>query len=204
MDGIDIKPPPRARVVRRTEALMGSWVHVMDEDVHYEEAVSREYWSHHLENLRPGDRIEVHSFDRRIVFFLQILEVNTATDPVYFEFAALPFYPPDLHLPAVAPQQQPRYAVRQAPGGGGVWNVIDLQSGAPVNANPFDRHRAMELASSLERGLAQGAEQLATEAARHQAASPGARRTKAAARTARWREKQRAEAAAAAPDEAAA
>ena len=188
MDGMtDIKPPPRARVVRRTEALMGSWMHIMDEDVYYEEAISRDYWAPQMEKFRPGDRVEVHSFDRRIVFFLQILEVNTATDPVYFEFAALPIYPPDLHLPEVAPQKLPRYAVRQAPGGGGVFNCIDLSTGGAVNANPFDRHRAMELASSLERGLATGAEQLAAGAARQAAVSV----TPGAARTRRYRQRQR-------------
>jgi hypothetical protein len=195
-----------------TESLMNNWIHIMEENVYYEEAISREYWAPQMEKIRPGDRIEVHSYDRpgdrievhsydrRLIFFLQVLEVNTATEPVYFEFAALPIYPPDLRLPEVLPQRAPRYAVRMAPGGGGAFNCIDASSGKPVNSNPMDRQRAMELASSLERGLATGAEQLAAEFARHQATVTPV--TSGARRTAKWREKQRAEAATAEGDAA--
>jgi hypothetical protein len=95
------------------------------------------------------------------------------------------------------PQRVPRYVVRQAPGSS-LFNVVDTASGKAVTEHPRDRHGAMELAASLERGLAATTAQVAAALARVEAATGPApdRRTKAAARTAAWRERKRAEAAA--------
>jgi hypothetical protein len=200
MDGIDItEAPKRASIVRRTEAIRNTWAHDIEENVDWTEALSREYWGGHIEKMRPGDRVEIHSFDHRIQFTMLVLDVNTHCDPVYLDIAFLPVWPADLRLPEVSPQRQPRYAVRQA-AGSSTFNVIDTSTGMPVNANSISRHSAQEMAATLERGIASSAEQLAAEFARHQATVTPV--TSGARRTAKWREKQRAEAATAEGDAA--
>jgi hypothetical protein len=105
MDGMmDItNPPPRAAFVRRAEALVNHWCHIVDEDTDWSAALSRDYWSLVIERFRAGDRVEIHSFDRRIQFTMLVLDVNTAANPHYFDIAFLPIYPADLQLPAMPP-----------------------------------------------------------------------------------------------------
>src|ERR1700687_2993296 len=163
MDGMTItEAPKRASIVRRTEAIRNTWAHDIEENVDWTDALAREYWGSHIEKFRPGDRVEIHSFDHRIQFVMLVLDVNTASDPHYFDIAFLPVWPADLRLPEVSPQRAPRYAVRQAPGSS-TFNVIDASTGMPVNANPISRHSAQEMAATLERGIASSAEQLAAE-----------------------------------------
>jgi hypothetical protein len=193
MDGMTItEAPKRASIVRRTEAIRNTWAHDIEENVDWTDALAREYWGSHIEKFRPGDRVEIHSFDHRIQFTMLVLDVNTASDPHYFDIAFLPVWPADLHLPEVSRQRAPRYAVRQA-AGSSTFNVIDTSTGLPVNANPISRHGAQEMAATLERGIASSAEQLAADFARHQAAvtsEPAV--TPGAARTRRYRQRQRA------------
>jgi hypothetical protein len=196
MDGMTItEAPKRAGIVRRTEAIRNTWAHDMEENVDWTEALSREYWGLVIEKFRAGDRVEIHSFDHRIQFTMLVLHVNTASDPHYFDIAFLPVWPADLRLPEVARQRMPRYAVRQA-FGPSAFNVVDTSTGTAVNPNQISRHSALEMAATLERGIASSAEQLAADFARHQAAvtsKPAV--TPGAARTRRYRQRQRAEAA---------
>jgi hypothetical protein len=185
-------PPPRARIMRRTEIIRNTWAHDIEEGVDWPEALNREYWANVIERFRDGDSVEIHSYDHRIQFVMRIISVNTHCDPMYLEAVFQPIYPADLQLPAMSPQILPRYAVRQAPGSS-TFRVIDLETGLPVHDNTKDRHAAMELAAELERGLALSGAQVASAFARqhHTAEHPV---TPGAARTRRYRARQRAEA----------
>src|SRR3954452_13225769 len=99
----------KAQVVRRTETIRNTWAHDMLDGVDWTEALSRDYWGSVVEKFRPGDRIEIHSFDHRVQFTMLVLDVNTASDPVYLDAVFLPISPPDLRLPDLPPQVQPRY-----------------------------------------------------------------------------------------------
>src|ERR1700730_12940343 len=170
MDGMTItEAPKRASIVRRTEAIRNTWAHDIEENVYVTDALAREYWGSDIEKFRPGDRVELHSFDPRIQFVMLVLDVNTHCDPLYLDIAFLPVWPDDLRLPEVVPQRVPRYAVRQA-AGSSTFNVIDNSTGLPVNPNPISRDSAQEMAATLERGIAASAEQLAADFARQQAA----------------------------------
>jgi hypothetical protein len=191
MDGMtDItKPPPRAQVVRRSEALMNSWVHIVDEDTDWTEALSRDYWGSVIEKFRAGDRVEIHSFDRRIIFEMRIFDVNTASNPHFFDIGFLPIWPAALQLPVPMPQRQPRYQVRMAPGGN--FRIIDTTTGLPTHENAKSHHAAMEMASELERGLASATEAMRLADEFHQATERSVIVTPGAARTRRYRERQR-------------
>ena len=190
----------RASIVRRAEQIRNHWAHDIPDGVDWTEALTREYWGAVIERFRAGDRVEVHSFDHKIQFTMLILDVNTATNPMFLDAVFLPVYPPDLRLPALPPQFMPRYAVRQAPGSS-LFNVVDLETGLSVVENPRDRNAAQELMATLERGIALSAEQLATDFARHLAMERAADVTLAVAdeadvspgalRTRKYRERQR-------------
>jgi hypothetical protein len=198
---IEEKPPARAKIVRRMESIFNSWAHLIEENVDWTEALSREYWGSVIERFRDGDSVEIHSFDHRIQFVMRIISVNTAANPMYLEAVFQPVYPADLQLPALPRQISPRYAVRQAPGSS-TFRVIDLETGLPVHDNTKDRYSAMEMAVELERGLALSGAQIASAFARHHTAAeesvtsePAV--TAGAARTRKYRARQRAEAGAA-------
>src|SRR5213078_2666782 len=115
------------------------------------------------------------------------------------DVAVVPLCPADLELPQMPRQREPRYAVRQAPGGAGHWNVLDLSNGSPVHENPKNRESAVELAATLERQLTASAEQLVDAFTRHRLASAESvtdepAPSRGAVRTRRYRERQRAEA----------
>ena len=198
MDGMMVTTK-RAQVVRRIEQVRNTWGHDISDGVDWTEALCREYWHSALEKFLPGDRVEIHSFDHRIQFTMLVLDVNAQSDPLYFDAAFLPVYPPDLRLPELPPQRVPRYQVRQAPGSS-LFNVVDNSTGKPVHENPKTHHAANEMCSELERGLAVTTGQIADALARVEAATDPApdRREKARERTRRWREQQRAAAEAAA------
>jgi len=177
-----VQSPKRAEVVRRIEIIRNTWGHDIPEGVDWTAALDREYWMNVVEKFRPGDKVEIQSADHLIQFDMRIIAVNTVADPIYLQAVFLPVYPPDLPLPEMARQRPPRYTVRQAPGSS-LWNVIDLESGQAVNDNPRDRSGVMELSATLERAL------LASDITR---AVDQPIRSKAAARTARYRQRTKA------------
>src|SRR5436190_1421497 len=160
---------PRARVgtLARAETLWNAWAHIVAEGADWRAALRREYWLHLVDRFRPGDRVEVHSFDHRFQFCMHIIDVNAAIDPYYLDVTFVALCPADLQLPQMPRQREPRYAVRQAPGGSGHFNVIDLSTGNSVHENPKDRNAAVELAATLERQLSASAEQLVDAFTRH-------------------------------------
>ena len=182
----EYKAPPQAAIVRRIESVVNTWGHVIEEGVDWPLALYREYWGRVVQKFRPGDRVEIHSFDHRIQFTMLVLDVNTSANPIYLDIAFLPVWPVDIRLPIPAPQREPRYIVRQAPGSSG-FRVIDTSSGEPVHPNSKDRFSALEMAAELNRGLESSAAQMAAGLdARDPERSPGAERT------ARYRQRQRA------------
>lgn len=200
MDGssVILQPPARAKSVRRAEQLVTRWAHIIDQDTDWREALSIDYWQHTVASkLMPGDAVEVHAADHRIVFEMRVLDVNVAAAPAFLEIAFRPIYPADLDLPQPAPQIPPRYTVRPAPGGGGAYRVYDTETARQVHENDKDRHSANELAAEMNRAVASSGAQIAAAFARHQAAAdePVPPRTAAAERTARWRARKTAEAA---------
>src|SRR5437762_8530085 len=186
----DEAPFARAGTLARAETLFNAWAHIVGEDTDWRAALRREYWLHLVGRFRPGDRVEVHSWDHRFQFSMHIIDVNAAIDPYYLDVAFTPLCPADLQLPPMPRQRDPRYAVRQAPGGAGHFNVLDLSTGMPVHDNPKDRNAAVELAATLERQATASAEQLVDAFTRHRhaagenvtdaepAPSPGAERTR--------------------------
>jgi hypothetical protein len=205
MDGMTIaEAPKRASIVRRIESIRNTWAHDIPEDTDWRDTLTREYWGSVVERFRSGDRVEVHSFDHKIQFTMLVLDVNTSASPLYLNIVFLPVYPPDLRLPEVPPQRIPRYQVRQAPGSSN-FRVIDLSNGLPVHDNDKSYSAAQEMASSLERAIISAeAMHLADDFLRqhHAAEHPVTPVTPGARRTAKWREKQRAEAATAEGDAA--
>ena len=202
----DEAPFARGGTLARAETLFNAWAHIVGEDTDWRAALRREYWLHLVGRFRPGDRVEVHSWDHRFQFSMHIIDVNAAIDPYYLDVAFTPLCPADLQLPPMPRQRDPRYAVRQAPGGAGHFNVLDLSTGMPVHDNPKDRNAAVELAATLERQQTASAEQLVDAFVRqHHAAGESVTDvthaepavTAGAARTRRYRERQRTEAGAA-------
>lgn len=198
MDDMDLaEAPKRAKIVRRIESIRNVWAHDISEDTDWRVTLTREYWGSVVERFRPGDRVEVHSFDHLIQYTLLILDVNTSASPLYLNIVFLPVYPPDLRLAEVPPQRIPRYQVRQAPGSSN-FRVIDLSNGLPVHDNDKSYTQAQEMASSLERAIISAeAMHLADDFVRqhHAAEHPVTPVTPGAKRTRRYRERQRAEAA---------
>jgi hypothetical protein len=191
---IVLQTGPRARVVRPVEQVITRRAHIIDEGVPWTAALERDYWHNHVGKLMPGDAVEIHSADHRIVFEMRILDCNAAANPVFLDVVFRPIVPADLDLPA-PPQQIPaRYAVREAPGGG-AYRVIDLETGEAVHPNNKDRHGATELCSEMNAALEFTAGQVRNALARVQAADPAPTRSPGAARTAAWRAKRRAAAA---------
>jgi len=85
----------------------------------------------------------------------------------------------------LAPQEEPRYVVRWR----AAWvflHVIDLSNGQPVNANPTDRYKALELASALERGVASSAARMGVRDTTGPPFPTG--RSRSAERSARYRD----------------
>src|SRR3954447_14291504 len=95
---------PKAQIVKRTELIRNTWAHDLPDGVDWTEALSRDYWGNVVDKFRAGDKVEIHSFDHNIQFLMLVLDVNTASDPVYFNIRFLPVYPPDLRLPDLPPQ----------------------------------------------------------------------------------------------------
>lgn len=143
----------KAQSIERIHYVRSVWAHDLPDGVDWTSALSRDYWVNVVERFRPGDRVEVHSYDHCIQFTMHIIDVNTASDPIYLDAVFLPVYPTDLQLPTLPPQTVPRYAVRQAPGSSN-FNVVDTSTGRPVHENPKGRYAAQELAAEMERALA--------------------------------------------------
>ena len=153
----------RPTILLRRESVRNVWGHDIADGLDWTAALSREYWASVIEKFRPGDHVDIHSFDHRIQFTMLVLDTNTSTDPIYFDIAFLPVYPADLRLPVLPPQREPRYQVRQAPGMGASFNVIDTSTGRPAHENPKYRARrwswrpSWSAASSTRRQRAPGA-----------------------------------------------
>jgi hypothetical protein len=198
MDGMILPTTKRAKLCRSIEQTITVRCHVMEPETDWTEALCRDYWHSVIDKFRPGDRVEVHSFDHRRQFVMLILDCNAQSDPLFLDAVFLPVYPPDLALPELEPQRVPRYVVRQAPGSS-LFNVVDTATGLPTHPNAKYRHSADELASEMNRALDATTAQIADALHRVEAASDSAMtRSAAAERTRRWREKQRAAAEAAA------
>src|SRR2546429_1349489 len=157
-DTDDEVPFARAGTLARAETLFNAWAHIAPENTDWRAALHRRYWLHLVGRFRPGDRVEVHSFDHRFQFTMHIVDVNAAIDPYYLDVAFTPLCPADLQLPPMPRQREPRYAVRQAPGSSAHFNVVDLSTGNSVHENPKGRNAAVELAATLERQLTASAE----------------------------------------------
>src|SRR6187551_523557 len=140
-----------AKALERAGFARNTWEHNIPDGVDYTEALTREYWGSVVEKFRAGDTVVIHSFDHRIQFTMLVLDVNTATDPVFLDAVFLPVYPPDLRLPALPPQRAARYVVRQAPGLGGSFHVVDTATGKLAREHAVYRAEAMALAADLER-----------------------------------------------------
>src|SRR4051812_3712193 len=109
----------KSNTVRRIESVFSKWGHVIEEGVDWRAVLKREYWTGQqgaAEKFRPGDVVEIHSFDHFLVFEMRILDVNVSSDPIYLQAEFRPIVPADLDLPAMPRQREPRYIVRQAPG----------------------------------------------------------------------------------------
>jgi hypothetical protein len=156
---------PHAPRLHRAGAEFSAWEHLIAPGVDWHAATTREYWSLNFERFRPGDTVVIHSFDHRIQYTMHILQINPAVDPVHFDAVFLPVYPPDLILPTLEPQRQPRYEVRQA-AGTSTFDVIDRQSGERLNANSMHRAVALEQTASLERAALEVEAELARDQAR--------------------------------------
>jgi len=200
MDGgnIVIQTGPRAQVMRRTELVFNTWSHHMDAEIDWRAALNKDYWFNVAAKLRPGDKIEVHSHNHAVAFWLYVIDINTASDPTFWDVAYLPIYPRDLDLPQPEAQVPPRYAVREAIGGG-LYRVVDLETGMRVHDNDKTLHSAQELCSEMNKALAVTTGQIADALSRVQAATdPEPTRSPGAERTAAYRARKRAEAEAAA------
>ena len=141
----------RPTILLRRESVRNVWGHDIADGLDWTAALSREYWASVIEKFRPGDHVDIHSFDHRIQFTMLVLDTNTSTDPIYFDIAFLPVYPADLRLPVLPPQREPRYQVRQAPGMGASFNVIDTSTGRPAHENPKYRARRSAVSAVIDR-----------------------------------------------------
>ena len=185
---------PKAQVVRRAGVIFTQWEHVIDEGIDWHEALSRDYWARVVDRFRPGDMVIIHTNDHMVQFRMLVLDCNTAADPVYLHVAYQAIYPADLQLPQPQPQLPPRYVSRQAPGSS-AFHVVDMETGKATHDHSVDRHRAQEMEAELNRALDFSNERMVSALARQFEAADPAPRSKAAARTAAWRERKRAEAA---------
>src|SRR6266550_3015899 len=114
---------PRARIgtVQRGGTLWSVFEHTIAEGTNWRAALSRDYWFHHADRLRPGCRVEIHAFDHSVQIEMRVIDVNAALDPFYLDAVFVPLCPVGLELPQMSKQRQPRYVVRQAAGGGALF-----------------------------------------------------------------------------------
>jgi hypothetical protein len=76
-----------ATIVRRTEVVFNTWAHIVPEGWDWREALNREYWLRIVDKLRPGDSVQVQSFDRRVRFWVYIFDINISSNPIFLDFA---------------------------------------------------------------------------------------------------------------------
>src|SRR5437763_1417193 len=93
----------RPTILLRRESVRNVWGHDIADGLDWTAALSREYWASVIEKFRPGDHVDIHSFDHRIQFTMLVFDTNTSTDPIYFDIAFLPVYPADFRLPVLPP-----------------------------------------------------------------------------------------------------
>ena len=127
------------------------WGHVLAPDVDWHESLHGLYWEHVANRLRPGDRIEVHSYDHRTQFEILVFQVNARTTPVHLEFGFRPLYPADLALPLPTASGRARFQVRRQQGMANRYEILDSATGV-VAVSWLDLHTAQDRAALLELG----------------------------------------------------
>lgn len=147
--------------------------HVTPQGVDWREALSPDYWEHVANRLRPGDRIEVHSFDRQTQIEIIVLDINErAADPsnmMMLDYRAI--YPFDLELPPPPHAEQAYYRVRET-GGLGTYECYD-DAGTIVRRGMY-RHVALDEAESRNKAHKQAQEKRAAKRHGHEPAEADA------------------------------
>jgi len=99
---------------------------VLPEGMDWREALKPAYWHNVVAEVRPGDRIEVHSADHRVQFEVLVFGANDRADTVRFDVGFKAIWPLDLGLPEPITRSE-SYRAKPMPGGG--WVVVEVVSG---------------------------------------------------------------------------
>lgn len=121
--------------------------YVLPHGLDYREATKAEFWHGCMDRLKPGDRIEVHSHDRRIQFEIFVFESNNLGPMVRLDIGFKAIWPVDLGLPD---PHECRGAYAMAPNGMGGWSVTAVGT-AEMLGIVANELAARELIAALER-----------------------------------------------------
>ncbi|MGH7095607.1 MAG: hypothetical protein ACREFB_19005 [Stellaceae bacterium] len=128
------------------------FAHTMAPDTDWQVALDASYWTNVAEQLRPGDRIEVHSADHRVQFEMLILACNHRARPrVHLECGFRALWPLDLELPEPTKADRARFSVRKMAGMANRFEIYDGEAGAVV-ATWLPRDAALDQAAARELG----------------------------------------------------
>lgn len=144
--------------------------HVLPHGADHRAAFAPEFWHGALGNIMPGDRIEVCSGDREIMFEIIVLVCNPHSNPPRLGIGFRPIWPLDLPLPQGVVGNSSKYRTRQD--SGGFYQIYTVTAGRDelLMSAIASFTAAGEAISSLERRDAEAAAAVSPEAA---AVSPG-------------------------------
>jgi hypothetical protein len=188
-------PAPRETVMRIRDTQFSLWRHTIPPGRDRRVAFDREYWATTAYKFRAGDRVEVVTHDYRRQFVIVILGINTSVDPAFISWDFIPLYPVDLPLPKPDVQRAPAFVARPSPGSSGLFDVVRSADGELMRPS-LQLLEAERQAANLDAAAKTAEEQMASAAVAHftkpATPEPPPVKSKAAARTAAWRAKQRA------------
>jgi hypothetical protein len=118
--------------------------YILPEGQDWRAALNPEFWHNVVSRLQPGDRIEVHSFDHSVQFYVLIFGANDK-GIIRCDVGFLPIWPADLELPAPSVREQ-RYRPRY---NGNLWQVLVIETGE-VLAEFGHQYQAREAIAALE------------------------------------------------------
>src|SRR5437868_3097360 len=126
------------------DAVRSEYAYVMPEGQDWREALKPEFWHNVVWKLQPGSRVEVHSADHCIQFFVLVFGANDRGS-IRCDVGFVPLWPPNLELPE--PSIRPaRYVTRYD---GNSYNVVEIVTGE-VLGNFARQPEAREAIAVLE------------------------------------------------------
>lgn len=136
--------------INPAEAERTVFCHILGRGTDWWEAFDPSYWEHTAFKFRDGDRVEVHTADRRTQFELVILSVNHRSSPPLLELGARPIWPLDLVFPQPpADRDATRFRVRAMRGSTQRYEIFDAAKDIVISDN-MPRDQALDLAAAKE------------------------------------------------------